>query len=434
MAGYANLDAPPRAGVDLRGVASTIRPFASIWLTFADVTFDALVALSLMQAGRPQLAMITLGCIGAQYFASWLAVLLWMWSQFGVGCEWTRNRGVYSRGTACFAALGLPLGPLLLDLCLFLEPLLLLVLPRQRTLGKSPILDAGQLRPLLPPYRSTRLVLATLLESLPQAVFQAYLYKSLFLDEGFQGFSAPSIPQETLAISLALSLLSVARLLAALGLVACDAGVNLFTALRAAMGMDLTMPLDALRRDAIDEWTCEPGALSAESSARLLASALRANRSLKKLVLDEAQLDDNCAKLLFSGYVGGPSPTLPALQALRFDGNSVGNLGLEALARASSEGALPSLKTVSGRRNEVMMSGVQTMGYFAKRGAFFSLETLDLSANKINEKGMKALAASATDGALPSLQFFGLDDNRYPDAVVQDALFARDEAKLATIA
>lgn len=64
-----------------------------------------------------------------------------------------------------FALFGLPLGPIVLDVLMFLEPLHLMCL-----------LPCMQLRYLLPAYRATRTLLEVTLEGLPQSVLQAYIF------------------------------------------------------------------------------------------------------------------------------------------------------------------------------------------------------------------------------------------------------------------
>ena len=198
----------------------------------------------------------------------------------------------------CF---GLPLGLLVLDVVMLLEPLgLYRLLPNVRTANGHDVfpqlaLDAGLLRLLLPPYRAMRTLVEASLQSLPQVLLQAYILKRVVLD-GIAEVSCGLLVQ-----SLALSLLHLAMVGYGVVETAREADVSMTAHLRLQFRMgvvlqpfpsytwdppsdlygrrpllwfclvdtccdqprrtnfQMVVPLDALRKNTITEWKCPRG-------------------------------------------------------------------------------------------------------------------------------------------------------------------------------
>ena len=177
------------------GAFGSIAGVASLALFYADVGSDALLALELARTSNPIWAGLTLAFISLQYFAAYLGVLLYL-------------RSVYSAWSCTFVGfllVGFPLGPLVLDVLMFLEPInLMCLLP---SCGLLCLIPSSQLHYLLPAYRSTRTLLEVTLESLPQSILQAYIYYRLATAPEAAG-SLSHFPIATLEVSLSLSFVS----------------------------------------------------------------------------------------------------------------------------------------------------------------------------------------------------------------------------------
>ena len=201
--------------------------------------------------------------------------------------------------TVAWLCFGFPLGLLVLDVVMLLEPLgLYRFLPNLR---KVPFrqdvfpklaLDPGLLRLLLPPYRAMRTLVEASLQSLPQVLLQAYILKRVVLD-GIAEVSCGLLVQ-----SLALSLLHLAMVGYGVVETAREADVSMTAHLRLQFRMgvvlqpfpsytwdppsdlygrrpllwfclvdtccdqprrtnfQMVVPLDALRKNTITEWKC----------------------------------------------------------------------------------------------------------------------------------------------------------------------------------
>ena len=168
------------------GVVSTL-------LYYADVLSDVMLAQDLFATHNPVWGSLTVAFIVVQYAACYVGVLLYIRTVYGAcHCYFV-----------AFALLGFPLGPLVLDVLMFLEPLTLLW-----------CLCCSQLRYLLPAYRATRTLIEVTLEGMPQSILQLYIFARI------EGFGPPlsshasdiaSISIELLMRSLVLSLLSFTK-------------------------------------------------------------------------------------------------------------------------------------------------------------------------------------------------------------------------------
>ncbi len=126
-----------------------------IWLYFADVFSDIEVTVLLFESGMVAYAAIAGALLVLQFVAVYLRVLPYLHATFG------RASCLY----ALFVWFGFPLGMLLLDVLMFLEPFgLLRVLPLP-----------DSLRQFVPAYKATRIIAEVMIESLPQCLLQSYI-------------------------------------------------------------------------------------------------------------------------------------------------------------------------------------------------------------------------------------------------------------------
>ena len=328
-------------------------------LFYADLAFDILLALQLFSTGNEVWGKLTITFIGLQYLVSWIGVLLWLRAQFGMGCVWDTEKHDYSCVTTLFLLLGFPLGPLLLDLLMFLEPLTLLEwLPNPQTeydgMEYKQLPGLGQLRLLLPAYRATRTLVEVTLEGLPQSVLQAYIFKRVVIDGAATGVD---ISPRLLVQSLTLSLLNLAKVWLDVVGSAAAADISVPEHLRSQLRMGVGLPLDALKKNAIEKWTSGQDQLADELMVKQLAAALRFNQSVVELNFAQAGLNDDRVKVLFAGLEKG---ALASCQELNLFNNEIGDIGLSALAKACASGALPQLENVylaGNSGNEELVKG-----------------------------------------------------------------------------
>jgi len=246
-----------------RVIVRIVPGVAAVGLFYADLVFDVLLAVDLFATGNTIWGALTVTFISLQYVAAWLGVLLWLHAQFGIGCEWQESGSLgefagYSRATTLFLLFGFPLGPLLLDVVMFLEPLTLLhLLPSPRSVKKHgswgeslPVPDAGLLRVLIPSYRATRILIEVTLEGLPQSVLQAYIFKRVVIDSVDSGVD---VSRRLLIQSLVISLFNLLKVWVGVVYTAHAAEVGMVRYLLTQLRMGVGIPLDAMRRDALTE-------------------------------------------------------------------------------------------------------------------------------------------------------------------------------------
>ncbi|EOD20734.1 hypothetical protein EMIHUDRAFT_229345 [Emiliania huxleyi CCMP1516] len=112
------------------------------FLFYADLGFDVVLAIQLFETNHPIWGTLTVIFIAQQYVAVWLGVTFWLHAQFGIGCKCESGDKTYtsvSLATTLFLCAGFPIGPLVLDVVMFLEPLgLLHLLPPPRNAKAYP--------------------------------------------------------------------------------------------------------------------------------------------------------------------------------------------------------------------------------------------------------------------------------------------------------
>lgn len=147
---------------------------AAIVLFYADMVADVAVVRSLYATQNVAWAMESVAFVAAQYLACYSMVLVYCVRIDGGG--WRRR-------TLLFAFFGYPLGPIILDALMFLEPLTLL--PELPRCLPAPL--AHELATLLPRYRRARVLVEVILEGIPQSVLELYIFLRMehFAGEGF---------------------------------------------------------------------------------------------------------------------------------------------------------------------------------------------------------------------------------------------------------
>ena len=232
--------------------------------------------IDLYATNNPIWASLTLSFICAQYVAAWLGVLFYLRAAVGPS----------SMPYRLFFLLGMPLGALILDVLMFLEPFGLLFL-----------VPSAQLRYLLPAYRATRSLIEVTLEGLPQSVLQAYIFFRLTFGGGSDAQlgedSLELVSFELLQRSLLISLVGFLKAWAEAWLGSRSRGITSREYLTLQLKMGAGLPIDALNRNAISEWTC--GFQLTADQVEQLCTALRRNTSLHTLDLRGAGMgaDDN---------------------------------------------------------------------------------------------------------------------------------------------
>ena len=140
---------------------SSANGLATVAIYFADIYSDIQVMLLLYRTNNLIWATEAAFFLVAQYVAVYLRVLAYLNGTFGAA-SWQHR---------AFLVFGLPVGVLLLDLLMFLEPFgLLAILPLPETLKQ-----------FIPAYKATRIIAEVTIESMPQVVIPPAHPKPLLL-------------------------------------------------------------------------------------------------------------------------------------------------------------------------------------------------------------------------------------------------------------
>ena len=211
-----------------------------VGLYFADIFSDIQVIQLLWGTGNYLWFACSVSLLMIQFGVVFFRVLPYLRSTFG------RDDPIY----IAFIFLGFPSGLLFLDLLMFLEPFgLLTVLPLP-----------DWLRQFVPAYKATRIIAEVLIESLPQCLLQAYIY-IVVLWSVEAGTATPS--QEAmveflsaLPNSILISTLATEKTWIELVHGARQAGLTVIAKGIQLWNVGAGLPLDALKKGAIVEWTC----------------------------------------------------------------------------------------------------------------------------------------------------------------------------------
>jgi hypothetical protein len=272
--------------------STSLNGLVAVWLYFADLLSDVQVVLLLVDASKLEgedggddvrmlrYAIIAASLLVLQFAVVYLRVLPYLSSTFG------RDSCLYQ----AFLWLGFPFGMLLLDLLMFLEPFGLLPI--------APISD--RMRLFLPSYKTTRIIAEVMLESLPQCLLQSYILVSTMkhLNLGTDSISERALLSadvggatfaEILPRSITISVVAMLKTWVELVYSARQAGISVRTKVSHLWHVGHGLPLDALKKGSITEWTC--GYRLADGEVRPLLDALVKNSSLSRLDLVEAGLE-----------------------------------------------------------------------------------------------------------------------------------------------
>ena len=417
------------------------RDLVGACLFYADCLFDVLLALHLFETGHPSWGSLIIAFITLQYITVWLSVFSWFHARYGFQCCYYTLCSFVPLVTVAWLCFGFPLGLLVLDVVMLLEPLgLYRLLPNVRRVpfdqdlfGRL-ALDPGLLRLLLPPYRAMRTLVEASLQSLPQVLLQAYILKRVVLD-GIAEVSCGLLVQ-----SLALSLLHLAMVGYGVVETAREADVSVTAHLRLQFRMGVVMwvpnmwlgyprqpcyaflrklrrrlwpflvktccdqpritnfqmvvPLDALRKNTITEWKCPRG------FPHLLGREMD-DGEMDEMDDGEGDLADPATEALVK-LLAAALRTNTSLLALDLSESGLGVEGCTKLASA--------LKLNS------------------------TLTMLDLTRNNIGEEGATAIAdvLMSANSAITDLYVGGNDLSDSARQCLEDAWKSRDRLECVT--
>ena len=167
--------------------------------------------------------------------------------------------------------LGCPFGLLMLDVLMFLEPFgMLTALP-----------FPDWLRQFVPAYKATRIIAEIVIESLPQCIFQSYIY-IIVVHHVQAGTARPSelaMVDFVTLLPTSIFVSTMATLKTWIELVhgAREAGLTVKARALQLWQVGAGLPLDALKKGAIDEWTCSYRLDEGESEYSLAPQPTRPN-------------------------------------------------------------------------------------------------------------------------------------------------------------
>uniref|UniRef100_A0A7S2DER8 Uncharacterized protein n=1 Tax=Haptolina brevifila TaxID=156173 RepID=A0A7S2DER8_9EUKA len=251
-----------------------------VWLYFMDVISDIEVMMLLFSSGYFIYGLIAASLLFIQFVAVYLRVLPYLRATFG-RASWLHQLFLY---------LGLPMGMILLDLLMFLEPF-----------GLLPIVPLpDRMRQFIPAYKATRIIAEVMLESLPQCLLQSYIFVTVMSHLQHHTESVDEVRlinsavegatfADVLPRSIVISVLAMLKTWIELVYSAREAGISVRTKVVQLWNVGHGLPLDALKRGAIFEWSCTYHLANGEVAP--LLDALIKNSSLSRLHMAEAGLD-----------------------------------------------------------------------------------------------------------------------------------------------
>ena len=268
---------------------------------FADIISDVQVLVLLYTTGNHIAAYLSLVFLVAQFFVIYIRVLPYLFTSFG------KESSIYQ----IYLWTGFPLGSLGLDCLMFLEPFgLLAVLPLPTWL-----------KTFIPAYKATRVICEVFIESLPQTLLQSYLLVSIMgrVHAGNPHASDLAMLSNVASLPQSITISTLSTLKTWVGLVdeASQAGISIRVKAYQLWNVGGGLPLDALKKGAIDKWTCTYRLDEGEISP--LINALEGNSSLLMLKLAESGMqwryEDSSGAPLISSMASNPT-ALAGLQCL----------------------------------------------------------------------------------------------------------------------
>lgn len=320
----------------------------SVYLFFLDVSSDIAVCVLLLDTKNYTWAVMAFFFLIAQYIVVYFRVLPYMRNTFG-------ERSCL---TLAYTYLGFPIGVLIFDFLMLLEPFgLLAVLPlpawlkqfvpacKQRGASLSlPLPSLGGFRPKPAPTRAlsfvqlalllllrifmasadkaTRVITEIAIEAFPQCVLQSYILVTV-MQQSEAGTASPSIlamvgDASTMPKSISISTLAVLKTWMEVVQQSAEAGISVQAKVMQLWHVGAGLPLDALKKGSIVEWACTYELEKAEIPP--LTDALIKNTSLIRLNLSDAGLEWDAAKGSAAQLVDemGKNSSGSALSGLQF--------------------------------------------------------------------------------------------------------------------
>ena len=259
-------------GSFVKGVMRTFGGVVAISIYFADLISDVQVLVLLWSTGNYIWSWMSIFLLVAQFLVVYLRVIPYLVTTFG------RDSAL----TVSFIWFGFPLGLFLLDGLMFLEPFgLLALLPFPEWL-----------RQFVPAYKATRIIAEVAIESLPQCILQAYIYTIVI-----QHTAAGTASESEMALmefasllpkSILISIVAMLKTWIELVLAARQAGLTVGAKAVQLWQVGAGLPLDALKKGAILDFSCPYHLQEAEIPP--LLDALGKNASLIRLDMSKSGL------------------------------------------------------------------------------------------------------------------------------------------------
>ena len=348
----------------------------SAGLLYADLSSDVILMKDLFQAGAWAFGAISAFVIVNAYVAMDKSVHAFVTRRSSMGTQMAH------------LLVGFPGAPFALDILMALKPLGLLTwLP-------------GELDELLAQYKSTRALLEVTLESLPQTIFQLYLFLAYVVwksDDGTDG-EAFQVPLSALVTSLTLSTISLLKAVLVTWLSARALGLSILEYLNLLLSMGKGVPIEQLRTDAIEE--CRLGGLPMDRLlVKVVATVL--SRENKKLTLLDLKGSITEPEAEETTMLATSIARHPALSQVRLDGDKYLDL--------------PVLRT-----SEIMdLNGRADLGAPATIALVCAmvpvntgLQTIDMKGIELDAKQRKLLQAAAKMQSVELLVDESADDAR----------------------
>ncbi len=257
----------------LIALRSSVNGLATVAIYFADIISDVQVLMLLLRTGNTVWA-VEAGCLLVlQYVAVYLRVLPYLQTTFGAGSALYRT----------FLLAGFPFGLLALDCLMFLEPFgLLAVLPLPQWLKQ-----------FVPAYKATRVIAEVTIESMPQCLLQSYILvvvERRVATGTAQAADLAMLPfASVLPKSITISTVAMLRIWIELVRESRQAGLSVRAKAARLWNVGEGLPLDALQKGSIVDWSCAYRLDPAEVLP--LLDALEANLSLVRLDLSQSGLE-----------------------------------------------------------------------------------------------------------------------------------------------
>ena len=312
--------------------------FISVTMFFADVSSDIAVIVLLWSTGNFVWAWQAIFFVVYQFVVVYQRVLPYMINTFGEK----------SCLTLSFTYLGFPLGLLILDFLMLLEPFgLLAVLPLP-----------AWLKQFVPAYKATRVITEIAIESLPQCLLQSFILVVVIQQVG-TGTAQPTVAAlyddaSVMPKSITISTIAILKTWLEIVQQSKEAGISVATKAQQLWHVGAGLPLDAFKKGSIVEWAYSGSDVLTLAEISPLLDALSKNTSLKRLNLAESGLEWDAAE----------ANAAPLVQAMGRNGSPAALSGLQALVVSKQSGfAIPIGELRAGP--ERALAALENLTFFA---------------------------------------------------------------------